>query len=139
MNAPLQARQPSQFVDDFPGGCRQAPRREVSLRVSLRFDRSSENQPDSGSAAELIGETRNLSETGLAVSMPSNRIDHRYLNVVGGRVHVTLDLPAGPVQMLATPRWCQKLRDEANYLVGLRIIEMSDEEWVRLVRYVLCL
>ena len=87
----------------------------------------------------MIGETRNLSEIGLAVSMPSNHIDHRYLNVVGCRVHLTLDLPVGPVQMLVTPRWCQKLLEEEgveSYLVGLRITEMIDEEWVGLVRYV---
>ena len=89
--------------------------------------------------SELIGETSNLSEIGLAVAVPSNRIDHRYLNVVGCCVHLTLDLPAGPVQMLVTPRWCQKLWEEEgveSYLVGLRITEMSDEEWVGLVRYV---
>jgi len=91
-----------------------------------------------GTAAELIGETRDLSEIGLAVRVPSNRIHHRYLSVVGGRVHLTLDLPAGPVQMLVTPRWYQKLSEEEveSYLIGLRITEMRDEAWVALVRYV---
>jgi hypothetical protein len=139
LNVALQAGQPSHFVDDFPGGRRQAPRCEVKLRFSLRIDRSAAQATGSGSAPELIGETRNLSEIGLAVSVPSNRIDHRYLNVVGCHFHLTLDLPAGPVQMLVTPRWCQKLCAEdgvESYLVGLRITEMSDEEWVGLVRYV---
>jgi hypothetical protein len=139
LHATVQAWPHSDFVDDFPGGLRQNPRREVKLRVSLRFDLSSENRADSGRAAELIGETRNLSEIGLAVSVPSNRINHRYLNVVGCRAYLTLDLPAGPVQMQVTPRWCQKLYEEASvesYLVGLRITEMSDEEWVSLVRFV---
>ena len=91
-----------------------------------------------GTAAELIGETRDLSEIGLAVRVPSNRIHHRYLNVVGSRFHLTLDLPVGPVQMLVTPRWYQKLSEEEveSYLIGLRITEMRDEAWVALVRYV---
>jgi hypothetical protein len=89
-------------------------------------------------ATKLIGETRDLSEIGLAVRVPSNHIDHRYLNVVGSLVHLTLDLPAGPVQMLVTPRWCEKLSEEdaESYLIGLRITKMRDQDWVALVRYV---
>ena len=90
-------------------------------------------------AAALTGETTNLSEIGVAVRLPSIRIDHSYLNVVGTQAQLTLDLPAGPVSMRVTPRWCQKIsKDEESesYLIGLRITEMSDEAWVSLVRYV---
>src|SRR6266403_3136500 len=66
------AWRPSHFIDDFPEGRRQAPRCEVKLRVSLSYD------PSSTTVAELIGETRDLSEIGLAVRVPSNRIHHRY-------------------------------------------------------------
>jgi hypothetical protein len=41
--------------------------------------------------------------------------------------------------MLATPKWynwSSEEGEEKSYLVGLRITEMSDEEWVLLVRYV---
>jgi PilZ domain len=133
-----QAWRPSHFVDDFPEGRRQAPRCEVKLRVSLRCDPAS-TEVGNATAAELIGETRDLSEIGLAVRVPSNHSDHRYLNVVGTSVQLTLDLPTGPVSMLATPRWCQTLsaEDEAGTnLIGLRITKMSDEAWVALVRYV---
>ncbi len=137
MTAIPRAWRPSHFIDDFPEGGRQAPRCKVKLRVSLCCDPAS-TAVGNGTAAELIGETRDLSEIGLAVRVPSNRIDHRYLNVVGSLVHLTLDLPAEPVQMLVTPRWCQKLSDEEveSYLIGLRITEMRDEAWVALVRYV---
>ena len=136
MTAILRAWRPSHFINDFPEDRRHAPRCKVQLRVSLRCDPAS--AVENGSAAPLIGETRDLSEIGLAVRVPSNRIDHRYLNVVGSLVHLTLDLPAGPVQMLVTPRWCQKLSEEEveSYLIGLRITEMRDEAWVALVRYV---
>jgi len=105
--------------------------------VSLRCD-SASTAPGNATAAELVGETRDLSEIGLAVRVPSNHIDRRYLNVVGGRFQLTLDLPAGPVQILVTPRWCEKLSEEnvESYLIGLRITEMRDEAWVALVRYV---
>ena len=137
MTAIPQAGRPNHFIDDFPEGRRQAPRCKVKLRVSLSCDPASITVGNA-TAAELIGETHDLSEIGLAVRVPSNHIHHRYLNVVGSRVHLTLDLPAGPVQMLVTPRWCQKLSEEEgeSYLIGLRIREMRDEAWVALVRYV---
>src|SRR5947209_13060635 len=133
---------PEHFVDDFAGGRRQAPRCEVKLKVSLRFCFSSLAAEAASSAAqssEMIGETLNLSEKGLAVSVPSNHIDHHYLNVAGGTLHLTLDLPDEPVQMHATPKWCRWHSEEdqaEGYLVGLRITEMKDEDWVHLVRYV---
>jgi len=89
--------------------------------------------------AEMVGESRNLSEKGLAIRVPSNHIERQYLNVVGGQIQLALDLPTGTVQMRATPVWCRKLSEEQTsegYLVGLRITEMTDQEWVRLVRYV---
>ena len=88
---------------------------------------------------EIIAETLNLSETGLAVSVPSNQIGDRYLNLVGSTLQLTLDLPAGTVQVRATPKWCEWSSDKnslRSYHIGLRITEMSDEEWVLLVRYV---
>jgi hypothetical protein len=109
----------------------------VKLRVSLRCDPST--AVGNATAAELIGETRDLSEIGLAVRVGSNHIDHPYLNVVGSQVQLKLDLPTGPVSMLATPRWCQNLSTESEVgtnLIGLRITKMSDEAWVALVRYV---
>jgi hypothetical protein len=137
LTAILQPWRPSQFIDDFPEGRRQAPRCTVKLRVTLRCNPVSTTVGNT-TATELIGETRDLSEIGLAVRVPSNHIDHRYLNVVGSLVHLALDLPAGPVQMQVTPRWCQKLSAEEveSYLIGLRITEMRDEAWVALVRYV---
>jgi hypothetical protein len=142
LSAKPQSWQHSDFVDAFPNGNRGAPRCEVRLRISLRFSPSSTGTEGTGSTAEpaeMIGETRNLSEKGLAICVPSNRIDRRYLNVVGGQIDLALQLPTGTVQMRATPLWCKKSLDQqtsAGYLIGLRITEMSDQEWVSLVRYV---
>lgn len=129
-------------MDDFAGGRRQAPRCEARLKVSLRFVTSPPGQlttADQMEAPEIIGETRNLSETGLAISLPSNHLGDRYFNVVGSTLDLTLELPAGTVHVRATPKWCKWYSDEKTertYLIGLRITEMEDEEWVLLVRYV---
>jgi hypothetical protein len=86
------------------------------------------------------GVSRDLSETGLAVSLSTNHIGDRYFNVVGCTLQITLELPDGPVEIRATPKWCRWFMEEEEarrrYLLGLRIIEMADEQWVRLVRYV---
>jgi len=108
----------------------------------LRVHDSTAQAQDEGSGHEtgaIICETRNLSETGLAVSIPSQHTRGHYFNVVGSIFQIIVDLPAGPVRMLATPKWCQWATEEGrekSYLVGLRITEMSDEEWVLMVRYI---
>lgn len=137
------SRQHSNYVDDFAGGRRQAPRCEAKLNVSLRFSLPPEESEEVGRGLRLapgmIGETRNLSETGLAVSLSSNHIGERYFNVIGCMLDLTLELPDGPVLIYATPKWCKWSQEKGlarSYLLGLRITEMTDEEWVRLVRYV---
>jgi hypothetical protein len=136
------SRQHKTFVDDFAGDRRQAPRCEVRRNVSLRFSLSPDEEEAGTSAPRsplMCGETRNLSETGLAISLSSNHIGSRYFNVIGCTLRLALDLPDGPVQILATPKWCKWFLEEEtvkSYLLGLKIVEMTDEEWVRLVRYV---
>jgi hypothetical protein len=110
------------------------------LRFGLPHAEDAEAESgDASGPREIIGETLNLSETGLAISVPSNKIGDRYLNIVGRTLQLTLELPAGTVQITATPKWCQwssDAWDTKKFLIGLRITEMSDEEWVLLVRYV---
>ena len=136
------SQQHKHFVDDFPGGRRGAPRCEAQLNVVISFSATLHASQDSTrppSQSVMRGETRNLSETGLAVSVASNHIGDRYFNVIGCMLEVSLDLEDGRVQMLASPAWCQwfvEEREVRSYGIGLRIAEMSDEEWVRLVRYV---
>ena len=134
---------PERYVDDFAGGGRrQVPRCDARLSVRLRFGLSTNDAEDrvgGPTSTEIIGETLNMRETGLAVSVPSNQIGDRYLNVVGSTIQLTLELPAGTVQIRATPKWCKWSSDEEaerSFLIGLRITEMSDEEWVLMVRYV---
>ena len=134
----------SHFVDDLAaGGRRQSPRCQARLKLSVRFGLSLLEVGGDGSCSglpEMGGVTRNLSETGLAVSLSTNHIGERNFNVVGCTLQVTLELPDGPVEIRATPKWCRWFMEEEEaarrYLLGLRIIEMADEQWVRLVRYV---
>lgn len=87
----------------------------------------------------LVGRTRNISETGLAFVVPTLRIGEDFARVIGSRLVVTLYLPSGHVEIHATPVRYEQLSQsssERGYLIGVRITEMADNEWVRMVEYV---
>jgi hypothetical protein len=94
------------------------------------------DKPHTPIPAQLAGYTRNLSETGLAVVVPSLSFGGHYLNVVGSPLHIQLELPEGKVRIRATPVRAERLGEEEGYLIGVRITEMNDSEWVKLVQYV---
>ena len=129
---------------------RVAPRCAAYLEARLLFSLSLEKRDGGGggsdaqqqqaaSPALLEGYTRNLSETGLALVVPSLQLGGRYFNLVGSPLHIVLELPGGRVRIRATPVRCERLDEkegEEGYLIGLRITEMNDSEWVKLVQYV---
>jgi hypothetical protein len=87
----------------------------------------------------LVGHTRNISETGLAFIVPTLRIGDEFAQVIGSRLLIRLYLPSGHVEIQATPVRYEQLSPssaERGYLVGVRITEMADHEWVRMVEYV---
>lgn len=141
MRASRQAWQHSHIAGESER--RSAPRCEAHLEARLLFSLSLQGTEGHDSATVLPslleGYTRNLSETGLALVVPSLHFGGRYLNVVGSTLHVMLELPTGTVRIRATPVRCERLGEkegETGYLVGVRITEMNDSEWVRLVQYV---
>jgi hypothetical protein len=88
---------------------------------------------------KLVGHTRNISETGLAFIVPSLRIGEQFVPLLNSRMLITLYLPSGHVEIHAAPVRYEQLPaqdPERGYLIGVRITEMADEEWVRMVEYV---
>ncbi|HZH30397.1 MAG TPA: PilZ domain-containing protein [Pyrinomonadaceae bacterium] len=91
------------------------------------------------STLRLVGHTRNISETGLAFIVPTLRIGDQFAHVIGSRLRIILYLPSGHVEIRATPVRYERLPPEdteRGYLIGVRIAEMADDEWVRVVEYV---
>ena len=87
----------------------------------------------------LDGHTLDVSATGLALVVPAIRIGEHYLAGSDRRLHLKLELPAGPVEMkLATVRYesLDESQEETGYLIGARIIEMADEDRATFDRYV---
>src|SRR5947199_7655548 len=86
----------------------------------------------------LIGYTRDVSETGLTLLLPSVRVGNAYLTDAVSRLEVKLEVPGGTVKMLATSvRFEQLARKEAGcgYLLAVHIIEMQKDEHERYSQY----
>lgn len=85
------------------------------------------------------GYTRDLSEDGLAIIVPSLSVGGRYLTDADCTLRVVLlELPTGPVDIYAVPVRYEQLGGdgaETGHLIGLRITTMSDADRVRYIHF----
>ena len=83
--------------------------------------------------------TLDVSTTGLALIVPAIRIGEHYLAGADRKLHLKLELPSGPVEVkVATVRY-ESLEDneeDSGYLIGARILEMSDADRLSFEKYV---
>ena len=81
--------------------------------------------------ARLDCRTRDLSETGVGLVAGTIYLGYTCVVDEGRALNVTLELPAGAVEMEATPAHYLRLDAggaEPTYLIGLRITSMADED-----------
>jgi len=113
--------------------CRRV-RARLTLTVSLSDPRVNSNGARRLPTVE--GHTLDISSTGLALIVPAIRVGEHYLAGADRKLHVKLELPSGPVEMkVATVRY-ESLEDDTGYLIGARILEMSDTDRVSFEKYV---
>jgi hypothetical protein len=87
----------------------------------------------------LKGHTLDISATGLALIVPAIRIGEHYLAGTDRRLHLKLDLPNGPIEMKLAPVRYESLdesQEESGYLIGARIVEMTDADRATFDEYV---
>ena len=84
----------------------------------------------------LDGYTMDVSITGLALVVPAIRIGEHYLAGADRKLHVKLDLPSGPVEMKVVTVRYEDLEDGSGYLIGARILEISDADRASFEKYV---
>jgi len=115
-------------------------RRSRRVRARLNFTLSLSDPRVSSNGGrrlpKLDGHTLDVSVTGLALVVPAIRIGEHYLAGADRKLHIKLELPSGPVEMtVATVRY-ESLEDESGYLIGARILEMSDTDKASFEKYV---
>jgi hypothetical protein len=109
-------------------------RAHLSFTLSLSDPRISSN--GHRRLPSLDGHTLDVSATGLALVVPAIRIGEHYLAGNERKLHIRLELPSGPIEMrVATVRY-ESLEDDSGYLIGVRIIEMSDADRASFDKYV---
>ena len=109
-------------------------RARLSFTLSLSDPRVSSN--GHRRLSSLDGHTLDISATGLALVVPAIRIGEHYLAGDERKLHIRLELPTGPIEMrVATVRY-ESLEDEAGYVIGARIIEMSEPDRASFDKYV---
>lgn len=104
-------------------------RTRLSFTISLSDPRVSSN--GARRLPKLEGHTLDVSSTGLALVVPAIRIGEHYLAGSDRPLHVKLDLPRGPVEMIVIPVRYESLdenQEESGYLIGARIAEMADPD-----------
>jgi PilZ domain-containing protein len=84
----------------------------------------------------LDGYTLDVSISGLALIVPAIRIGEHYLAGADRKLHVKLELPGGPVEMKVVTVRYEDLEDGSGYLIGARILEISDADRASFEKYV---
>ena len=112
--------------------------RRVRARLNFTLSLSDPRVSSNGSRRlpKLDGYTLDVSATGLALIVPAIRIGEHYLAGSDRQLHIKLELPTGPVEMKVASVRYEGLDDESGYLIGARILEMSDTDRARFVKYV---
>ncbi|HKZ79161.1 MAG TPA: PilZ domain-containing protein [Pyrinomonadaceae bacterium] len=119
------------------GNRRKARRRRLKHRANLAFTLlplGERRGIQSSQLTQLVGETRHISENGLALIMRGFRMDDLYLSQT---VCITLELPSAPIRLRGTPVRLERLDRgiEDRSLICVRITEMDRRDRARYNRY----
>jgi hypothetical protein len=119
---------------------RNSPRRMAQRQARLLFNVSVISEETGESRIQtipLVGFTRDISENGLGLVVPSLRVGDRYLIDEGCTLRVVLlDLPTGEAEVYATPvRYVELREPEIGHLIGVEITEISDSDRARLLQF----
>lgn len=80
-----------------------------------------------------------VSANGLALVVPTILLGEHHLIGENRRLKVELELPQGPVTMQVMPLRYESLEEdktETGYLIGAKIVEMSDDDRELFTQYV---
>lgn len=123
----------------FVGDRRHAKRQSVRLAFSLSMPSSAKSLNGSRRLRSMEGHTLDLNQTGLSLIVPAIRLGEHHLVGENRALIVKLELPFGPVEMQVAPVRYETLEEhksETGYLIGVKIVKMSEEDRARFREYV---
>ena len=121
----------------FIGNRRHSKRVRARLNFTLSLSDLRLSSNGSRRLPALAGHTLDVSTTGLALVVPAIRIGEHYLAGSDRKLHIRLELPSGAVEMKVVSVRYESLEDESGYIIGARIVEMSDSDRASFEKYVL--
>jgi hypothetical protein len=123
----------------YLGDRRRSKRHNVRLRFRVSLAAPAKNLNGTKRIASLDGHTLDLSEHGLALIVPAITLGEHHLVGENRSLNVELELPGGPVEIDVAPVRYESLQEhktETGYLIGVKIMGMSEEDRIRYADYV---
>jgi hypothetical protein len=120
------------------GNRRRAPRYDARISFSVSVLDEGAGNENAQPPRTLVGHTRNLSETGFALIVPSLRLGASRLDDGNVTLRLKLDLPAETVEIHAAPVRSQPLGEgdkDKGYFIGAKITQLSDGARAQLVKF----
>lgn len=126
----------------FVGHRRHSTRQRVRLDFSLSLSAAAQGLNGTRRISSLDGHTLDISANGLALIVPQITLAEHHLVGENRTLNVKLQLPDGPVEVVAAPVRYERLEEdqtETGYLIAVKIVSMPDDDRERLSRYVVAL
>ena len=118
---------------------RASPRRNVNLEFRVLLVARKTSAEGEEQTLPLIGYTRDISESGLALMVSAKSMSVLYNLNEAYTLQLVLQLPTGPIELEVTPARYQHINEGSagSYiLIGARITKMSDAERERFTEYI---
>ena len=123
----------------FVGDRRRAKRQRARLPFTLSLAGAAIKLNGDRQSAALKGHTLDVSTDGIALIVPSILLGEHHLIGENRKLSVTLELPAGMIEMKVVPIRYESLEEdptETGYLIGAKIFEMNETDRERFTQYV---
>jgi hypothetical protein len=123
----------------FVGDRRRAKRQRARLAFTLSLAGAAIKLNGDRQSAALKGHTLDVSTDGIALIVPSILLGEHHLIGENRKLSVTLELPAGMIEMKVVPIRYESLEEdptETGYLIGAKIVEMNETDRERFTLYV---
>ena len=122
----------------YMGDRRHSKRRNIGLPFCLSLISAAKPLNGSRRVSTIEGHTLDLGERGLALVVPAIRLGEHHLVGENRSLNVKLELPGGAVEMQVIPVRYESLQEhetETGYMIGTKILAMTEEDRARFSEY----